>query len=222
MRNEKFVLEVKNNYTYTYIVKSKDTNDAVIIDPAWDYKKLINLLDYHYLNLTGILVTHHHDDHTNAIEALLEYYDVPVIMDEAEISYYNVKLPNLCPVYIDGVISTLGNNDIVYLSTPGHTKGSACFKINNNIFTGDTLFTDGCGSCFFDGGNAYQMFNSLKKISQNINDDTTIYPGHRFSSEIGKKYKVVKKENIYLNIKEINQFVKFRMRENQENLFAFT
>ena len=59
----------------------------------------------------------------------------------------------------------IGENDIEFLHTPGHTPGSQCFKVNNNLVSGDTLFVQGCGRVDLPGSNSEDMFHSLRKLS---------------------------------------------------------
>ena len=96
----------------------------------------------------------------------------------------------------------IGDNDIEFLHTPGHTPGSQCFKVNNNLISGDTLFVQGCGRVDLPGSNSEDMFNSLRKLSD-LPDDTIIYPGHNYGPKESETLEKVKEINSYLRIEEL-------------------
>ena len=93
-------------------------------------------------------------------------------------------------------------NDIEFLHTPGHTPGSQCFKVNNNLVSGDTLFVQGCGRVDLPGSNSEDMFHSLRKLSS-LPDETILYPGHHYSPQESETMEKVKEINSYLRIEEL-------------------
>ena len=96
----------------------------------------------------------------------------------------------------------IGENDIEFLHTPGHTPGSQCFKVNNNLVSGDTLFIQGCGRVDLPGSNSEDMFHSLRKLSS-LPDETILYPGHHYSPQESETMGKVKEINSYLRIEEL-------------------
>ena len=96
----------------------------------------------------------------------------------------------------------IGDNDIEFIHTPGHTPGSQCFKINNTLISGDTLFVQGCGRVDLPGANSEDMFHSLRKLSK-LPDETIIYPGHNYGPKEFATLEEVKKINSYLRIEEL-------------------
>ena len=97
---------------------------------------------------------------------------------------------------------TLGLNDVEFLHTPGHTPGSQCFKINENLISGDTLFIQGCGRVDLPGSNSDDMYHSLKKLAD-LPDETILYPGHHYSPEEFQTMEKTKENNMYLKIPDI-------------------
>ena len=97
---------------------------------------------------------------------------------------------------------TIGLNDIEFLHTPGHTPGSQCFKINENLISGDTLFIQGCGRVDLPGSNSDDMYHSLKKLGD-LPDETILYPGHHYSPEEFQSMGKTKENNMYLKISDI-------------------
>jgi glyoxylase-like metal-dependent hydrolase (beta-lactamase superfamily II) len=100
---------------------------------------------------------------------------------------------------------TIGENDIEFLHTPGHTPGSQCFKVNNNLVSGDTLFVQGCGRVDLPGSNSEDMFHSLQKLSA-LPNETILYPGHNYSAEPYESMERVKEINTYLRIEDLDMW----------------
>ena len=152
------------------------------------------------------MLTHSHRDHTNLADELAVKYEIPVYMSKKEIEYYEFICSNLYQLEdMDEII--IAKLKFECLLTPGHTVGSMCYKIENNIFTGDTIFINGCGFCNCRGGDVDDMFDSVKKIKKYLTTDTNIYPGHRFKENPHGEIDYFK-ENIYLNINDKSIFKK--------------
>jgi len=206
----------------TYLIQNISNRNAVLIDPSWQAGKYENLIATENLKLVAIFVTHHHIDHSNLAGKLASQYKCPVYMLAEEIDYYSFNCANLYPIVADVEQLEMGGIVVKIIRTPGHTYGGACFMIDDNLFSGDTLFIEGCGMCNIDGGDAAKMFASLQMLKRIISDTTKIYPGHQYQLKIGKIFKEVKHVNIYLNFKTEEEFVKFRMRDGQKGLLDFT
>ncbi len=211
----------RNNFiNYSYLIQSLSRNSVVAIDPAWDLKSFINILRKENLQLEAILLTHSHIDHINLVENLTELYNCKVLITKREALYYNFNCRNIQylteeePIYIGGM-----NIDVLFSS--GHTKGGCSYIIDNNAFTGDTLFIEGCGICDTDGGSVYEMYYTLQKMKRVFKGGTKIFPGHRYGKPVGLTFNEVKKINVYLQIEDFGLFKKFRMREKQHNLMNF-
>jgi hydroxyacylglutathione hydrolase len=207
---------------FTYLVFDDQTQHALLVDPAWDMQAYDSALTENNLMLAGILITHHHMDHTDLAGKLAKKYNCPAYMSQSEAQYYNFSCYNLelIPDNVES-LSIAGIKVGVFL-TPGHTYGGACYLIGNYLFTGDTLFMEGCGMCNIPGGDARRMFHSLQKLKKHISDDVIIYPGHQYQRKIGKTFADVKASNVYLNFKTEEELVKFRMRKGQKGLLDFT
>lgn len=198
---------------YTYIVVDKITQQAAIVDPGWEYKKIVSMLDQLNIALTTILLTHSHPDHVYSVKPLQERYGSQVYMLSDEIDYYRFRCENLNALqHQDKVV--VGDTSFTCLSTPGHTAGGACYLLSDDLFTGDTLFIEGCGVCTFHGADAEKMYASLQMIKKTIDQDVHIYPGHSFGKKPGLKLRTVTKENVYLWIEKKKQFIDWRMRSS--------
>jgi len=205
---------------YCYIILDTKTNLTAIIDPAWELETIEIFLKKINANLVTILLTHSHVDHVNLVNPLLKKYNPQVVMSVKEIDYYNFKCNNLNPIE-NGDSIKLGNTDIKCLLTPGHTVGSTCFLLPDSIFTGDTIFTEGCGICSEEGGNPEEMYYSIQMIKNNISPNVYVYPAHSFGKKPGYPLNYLLKENLYFQINKLEHFIAFRMRKEQKNIFTF-
>lgn len=217
---------IKTNYlifkNYTYLIQNINNRNAVLIDPSWQEEKYEHLILKENLKIVAIFVTHHHIDHSNLAGKLAFKYNCPVYMLAEEVDYYSFDCINLHAIAPDIDQIDVGGIVVKIIRTPGHTHGGACFMIDDNLFSGDTLFIEGCGMCNIDGGDPRKMFASLQGLKQIIPDTTKIYPGHQYHYKVGKNFKEVKNINMYLNFKTEEEFVKFRMRDGQKGLLDFT
>lgn len=210
-----------NHYiNYSYVIIDSESGQAAVVDPAWEIEPILKVIDQNNASLTKILLTHSHFDHVNLVEFLVSRFHATVYMSKKEIDFYNFTCPNLVGI-LESETIRLGNTTISCLLTPGHTVGSVCYLLLDCIFTGDTLFSEGCGLCDTNGGNPEKMFESLQRIKTSLPHSTRIYPGHSFGKPPGSSLKVVIKDNIYLQFNDKKQFTKFRMRKNQTMNYNF-
>ena len=202
---------------FIYLIGSKSTREVVIIDPAWDIDALLNHIKEKELKLASVLVTHYHPDHIGGgmgghsiegIAELLEKDPVKIFVHKLEAEGVK-KVTGVSDTDLNIVESgdhlTIGENDIEFLHTPGHTPGSQCFKVNNNLVSGDTLFVQGCGRVDLPGSNSEDMFHSLQKLSA-LPDETILYPGHNYSAEPYESMERVKQINTYLRIQDLDMW----------------
>ncbi len=217
---------IKTSYlifkNYTYLIENIDNNNVIVIDPSWQPEKYATIIARDKLKLVAIFLTHHHIDHSNLADKLARQYNCPVYMLAEEIDYYNFKCANLQRIESNIDHMQIGGISMQIIRTPGHTYGGVCFMVDDNLFSGDTLFIEGCGICNTDGGDACKMYASLEHLKQIVPDATKVYPGHKYHEEIGKTFKQVKSINMYLNFINEDDFVKFRMREGQKGLLDFS
>jgi len=207
----------KNN---VYLIVDKESRQTAIIDPACSMNQINELVLRLELFPKIVLLTHTHFDHIRRVNDLINEYNCDVYASRKEVEYYFYICENLHKFEDDEIIN-IGETAVKCLLTPGHTKGSACFLFENEIFTGDTLFIEGCGLCTGNGGSAVSMFHSIAKIKKLISDSVLVYPGHTYKEQPGKPVSYVKNNNIYYIQEDEKKFIEFRMRENQKNLFSF-
>jgi len=217
MKNDDLYIEqilVGPMENFVYLIGSKSTREVALIDPAWNIDGLLNHIQERDLKLCSVLVTHYHPDHVgggmggHSIEGLAELLEkepVKTYVNKHEADGLK-KVTGLSDIDMNIVDSgdhlKIGENDIEFLHTPGHTPGSQCFKVNDNLISGDTLFIQGCGRVDLPGANSEDMFHSLRKLSK-LPDETIIYPGHNYGPKESESLENVKEINSYLRIEDI-------------------
>ncbi len=206
---------------YCWIIANRLTHQAVIVDPAWELATIVDMLHRNALQLKAVLVTHHHHDHIHLADSVSALYGIPAFISKNEMDFYALPKHDFYTFKDDETLSVAGLF-IKPILTPGHTAGSTCFLIGDALFTGDTVFNEGCGMCVGRGADPAQLFTSLRRLKQEISDSVRVYPGHRYLTELGADWGSLKKNNIYLNIKDKETFINFRMRaESIKNAFVF-
>jgi len=195
--------------TNTWVVTDEKSKETIIIDLGGDYKKVFEYIKEIGGNLKYILCTHGHCDHVMGLSDLQkDGIDIPVYInkndEELATKYLNPMLEmfgldgNYGKIKISGYLSektelNIGETPIEIIETPGHTKGGVCIKVDNILFTGDTLFRREIGRCDLIGGDYNEIINSLKTKLALLPDDIIVYPGHDATTTIGEE----KKYNIY-------------------------
>jgi glyoxylase-like metal-dependent hydrolase (beta-lactamase superfamily II) len=164
MTYEVYQLEVGYPYLYNfnYIIVDSLSRHAAVVDPAWDQDLIMQTIRQLDVKLEAILLTHSHIDHVHLARPLVQRFSCQVYMSAQEIEYYNFQSGNLCPVQ-DFEKIALGTTQIICLLTPGHTAGSTCFLLSNSLFTGDTVFIEGCGICNMPGGPLTKCLRASKR-----------------------------------------------------------
>ena len=202
---------------FAYLIGDKATREVVVIDPAWDIEGLLNFVDERDYTLKGALVTHYHPDHCggsfghNVVEgvaALLERHALPIYANEHEVAGVQ-KVTGVSKTDLKSVSSGdklgVGDIEIEFLHTPGHTPGSQCFRVKHTLISGDTLFIDGCGRVDLPGSNSEDMFNSLRKLSE-LPDETILLPGHNYSAVAHATMGDTKRTNAYMRINNLESW----------------
>jgi len=204
-------LELGPMENFVYLLHDHDTNKAAIVDPAWDVDEIIKLARQKEIQITDILLTHSHHDHVNGIEHVLGHYDAQIhlLTDEARFWGNTLIKPTL---HHGGDSIKVGNSTIDILHTPGHTPGSACYLLDNNLIAGDTLFVFGCGRCDLHGGNPEQMFTTLKRLRTDLPRNTILHPGHNYApSNPTSTIEEQIEGNPFLHFDKKDEFVNYRM-----------
>ncbi len=172
----------------TFILVNESTKSAVVIDCGENYKLLKQTETEYGFKIKAVLLTHAHFDHSGSAKRLqddgvkiyISKTDAPKLMNwENLASSFGRRFETLTPDYtfIDGEQLNVEGISFKVVMTPGHTDGSACFVVDNNIFSGDTLFMESVGRTDFPSGNRDQLVASVKRLFD-LDGDYNVYPGH--------------------------------------------
>lgn len=180
---------------FVYAIGDRETGDALLVDPAYRVRELLEILESDGMRCAGVLATHYHFDHVGGsamgqhvegIAALLEHAQVPVHVQRSELPWV-VRATGVgeaeLTAHDSGDVVSVGDVAVVLVHTPGHTPGSQCFLVDGRLVSGDTLFLQGCGRTDLPGGDSEALYDSLTRRLANVPDDTVLYPGHRYSEE---------------------------------------
>lgn len=196
-----------------YIVTDEESKETAIIDAGDFTEDLKNALIDNEKKVKYILLTHGHFDHIWGVSKLQEFTkapvaihfeDAPCLVDE-NISLAYRHFPGeqkyIRPdVFLsDGDVLTLGETQVKVIHTPGHTRGSVCFLIEKNIFTGDTLFSLTVGRTDFLGGSFSQLMNSIDKLLS-LEGEYDVFPGHNRTTTLNterKKNRYIKNRHLF-------------------------
>ena len=160
---------------YSYLLYDKNSDTVAIVDPS-EFATCDKFIDKSYKKLDFILNTHHHYDHVGGNEELKKKYNSTVLGFENDKN----RIPGIDKVLKDDQEFKIGLLKFTTIFIPGHTSGHIAFyfKKEKVIFTGDTLFSLGCGRLF--EGTSEQMFQSLNKL-KNLPGKTKVYCGHEYT-----------------------------------------
>ncbi|GAB4281435.1 MAG: MBL fold metallo-hydrolase [Candidatus Rifleibacteriota bacterium] len=170
---------VGNMENFSYLFADEESKEGFIVDPAHDHEKILRVVKQHSVNLTRILLTHHHYDHVNAAEAVKARTGAEIIChrETAALLRGNSTYDKLID---EGDRFHVGKDEVSCLHVPGHAPGSICLVVADKwLVTGDTMFIGDCGRADLAGGNIEELFASLQKIKQ-LPDHLIVCPGHNY------------------------------------------
>ena len=163
------------NDNYSYLIHDEISNTVAIVDPS-EFIPCDTIISKNYKKLDFILNTHHHYDHVGGNEELKKKYNSKVLGFENDKN----RIPQIDTVLKDNQEFKIGTLNFTTIFIPGHTRGHVAFyfKKERVVFTGDSLFSLGCGRVF--EGTYKQMFQSLNKL-KNLPGETKVYCGHEYT-----------------------------------------
>jgi len=163
---------LKDNYIY--VLHTVGTSSALVIDPS-EAAPVIKFLKEKNWDLEWILNTHHHHDHVGGNAELLSLFSCKIGCSV----YDQGRIPGATQAFSDNTTADWQSHAFQVFNVPGHTKGAIAYywPKQEMVFTGDTLFTLGCGRLF--EGTAEELWNSLKLLAK-LPEATKVYSGHEY------------------------------------------
>jgi glyoxylase-like metal-dependent hydrolase (beta-lactamase superfamily II) len=204
-------IEIGPMQNFAYIIGDPQTREALVIDAAWDIPALVDVAQQDGYTIGKALVTHYHQDHLGGefsghhiqgAAELLERVKAKVYIHRAEAEFLHriAGLSDSDLVKVEGGDTTqVGNIEVKFIHTPGHTPGSQCFLIGHSLVAGDTLFINSCGRIDLPGSSPEDMYYSLQTLSKLV-DETRLFPGHNYSGQPSDTLGNQKKHNMYLHL----------------------
>jgi glyoxylase-like metal-dependent hydrolase (beta-lactamase superfamily II) len=209
---------------YIYLIGDDVSRECVVVDPAWNVKEIIDLVEADGMNLTGALVTHYHPDHVGGplfgsriigLAELMAEKPVKVHVNEHEakgLSLVTGLSPSDMVTHSGGDKIQVGDITITLLHTPGHTPGSQCFLVGSQVISGDTLFIGSCGRVDLPGSDPEQMYHSLTQVLAKLPDSTALFPGHNYSRKTTSTIGEEKTTNFAMRMKSLDDWMKLMGR----------
>jgi len=204
---------------FVYIIGDRVTRKAAVVDPAWDIDAIVKYCRREEYVIDKVLITHYHQDHLGGslmgqniqgAADLLSRIKAKVYVNKHEAEGVK-KVSGLSDsdlVKVEaGDVFKLGEIEIKFIHTPGHTPGSQCFLVDGNLISGDTLFVNSCGRVDLPGSDPEQMYYSLNQTLRNLDDATVVYPGHAYAPEPSTTIGDQKRQNMYMRFNNLDDFL---------------
>lgn len=183
----------------TYILKQQDNDQVVVVDPA-DAEQILAYLNSTRDSVALILLTHGHFDHIRGLDRLRKETKAPVAIMTSDADMLIDPEKNLSMIIEQRAIQTdpadrlltdgesidVADMNIQVISTPGHTKGGACFLCEHVLISGDTLFHHGSGRTDLPEGSSDELRASFQKLFS-LTDDYKVFPGHGSSTTLNQE-----------------------------------
>lgn len=183
-----------------FIVGSKKDKTAIVIDAGGNPHEILDILKKHHLTLQCIINTHAHFDHVGAVKPLQDATGAKFFLHQEEAPLLNclndqtdafglsaISVPMIDRALVGDDEICIGDEVIRVIHTPGHSPGSVCFRINDTVFSGDTLFAGSIGRTDLYGGSYAKIIDSIKTRLFVMEDHVIVYPGHGALTTIGRE-----------------------------------
>ena len=196
---------------FSYVLGCENTHKGLVIDPAGEEERILETAHGLSLTIESIVNTHGHPDHTCGNRKIAEQTGAKIYMHALDDKFFNTHEGNYVAMQMgfkpspsadvllkDEDIIAFGDNRLAVLHTPGHSPGGICLYVDNNLFTGDTLFVGAVGRTDLPGGSMETLLRSIKDRLLSLPDETIIWPGHDYGESPTSTIALEKQHNPYI------------------------
>ncbi len=196
---------------FSYVLGCEDTHKGLVIDPAGEEERILETARGLGLTIESVVNTHGHPDHTCGNRKIAEQTGAKIYMHALDDQFFNTHeghsvamqmgftpSPSADVLLNDGDIIPFGDKGLTVLHTPGHSPGGICLHVENNLFTGDTLFVGAVGRTDLPGGSMETLLRSIKDRILSLPDETIIWPGHDYGGSPTSTIALEKRHNPYI------------------------
>lgn len=163
---------------FVYLFGDKKKKECAVVDPAWDVDAILKEAEKDGMTVAAGILTHTHFDHSNGVGELIRRAGVKIYVHESEAKHLKEFKEHLVETK-EGSKLKIGDVEMTFLHTPGHTEGAQCILTGDRIITGDTLFVGACGRCDLPGGDEKKIVQSLKRLAS-LDGSLRVFPGHAY------------------------------------------
>ena len=184
-----YALPLGDYQTNCYIVHEDDSKSCLIIDPGYQSEDILDVCQEKGLTIAAIALTHGHFDHVGAVKELAAETGCEVYLHEDDLTMPPMMTAGklyYTHTYTEGDVLNIAGLTVSVLHTPGHTPGSVCLKIENHLFSGDTLFAGSCGRTDLPGGSWKTIQDSLHRLAA-LEGNYWVHPGHGESTTLAQE-----------------------------------
>lgn len=196
---------------FCYLVGCPESKECIVIDPAGDEDRLVQLIQDKGFDLKRIVNTHGHADHTCGNARIKELTGAAIVMHSMDDSLFNSPggwemarqmgfepSPSADEYAVDGSRINVGGVSLEVIHTPGHSPGGICLLGEGNLFTGDTLFVGAIGRTDLPGSSIQQFMESIRDRLLTLPGDTVVWPGHDYGVRPSSTIEDEKRTNPWL------------------------
>jgi len=196
--------QLNDTACYTYLLGSEKTKEAILIDPVLErIDHYLDEISSEGLALRYAINTHTHADHLSGVAAIADRTGATAVMHR--------NSPSSCvELRVDeGSKIAMGDVELEFLYTPGHTTDGVTIRTGKLLFTGDTLFIGGAGRTDLPGGDPGQHYDSLFTRIAPLPDDLIVYPAHDYHGKTSSRLGEEKQQNEYFEPRSRTQYVEW-------------
>ena len=200
-------IAVGGDRNFAYLVADQQSGQALLVDPAYNQKKVLSILAQHSLDLIYVVNTHGHYDHSQLSPEIAKATGARVVAHKSSASPSDLAVD-------DNHVLELGALKIRVLHTPGHTPDGICLLVENKLITGDTLFVGKVGGTDH-GPGARSEYDSLFGKLLKLPDQTEVWPGHDYGTRPSSTIGTERRENPFLLCPSFEAFVDLKRNWTQ-------